>query len=227
VSAEDTTAEHAKACAELVEKSGGVHNAGPFTPWLFRAEGAPPRSTLLFPGGLGGSNWGGTAFDPNSRFILAATQDVGALGWVERAREAKLVPYEKVSPVRSTFDVRMGESAWPCQKPPWGRLTAVNAVTGDIAWQVPLGVTDQLPAGKQNTGRPLLAGPIVTAGGVIFIASTDDNRFRALDARTGRELWVARLDRRGNANPITYQTRGGKQHVAVVATDTLLVYTLP
>jgi quinoprotein glucose dehydrogenase len=227
VTAADTTAEHAKACAELVEKSGGVYNAGPFTPWLFRAEGAPPRSTLLFPGGLGGSNWGGTAHDPNANLVFAATQDVGALGWVEKAREGSLVPYDKVSPVRSTFDARIGDTTWPCQKPPWGRLTAINTATGDIAWQTPLGITDGLPEGKQNTGRPLLAGPIVTASGVLFIASTDDNRFRALDSRTGRQLWVTRLERRGNANPITFLARNGKQYVAVVATDTLIAYTLP
>ena len=66
-----------------------------------------------------------------------------------------------------------------------------------------------------------------TAGGVLFIASTDDNRFRALDSKTGKELWVTKLDRRGNANPLTYQGRDGKQYVAVVATDTLTVYALP
>ena len=73
----------------------------------------------------------------------------------------------------------------------------------------------------------MLAGPIVTAGGVVFIASTDDNRFRALDVKTGKELWVTKLERRGNADPITYQGRNGKQYVAVVATDTVVVYALP
>jgi quinoprotein glucose dehydrogenase len=227
VTAADTTPEHAKACAELIEKIGGIYNAGPFTPWRYRAEGAPPSTTLGFPGGLGGANWGGTAFDPNTRFIFVATQDVGALGSMEKAREGSPVPYEKTTPGRSTFDVRMGDTNWPCQKPPWGRLTAVNASTGEFAWQIPLGITDQLPAGKQNTGRPVLAGPIVTAGGVLFIASTDDNRFRALDARTGKELWVTRLERRGNADPMTYRGRNGKQYVAVVATETVMVYALP
>ena len=227
VSATDTTPEHAKACAELVEKVGGVYNAGPFTPWRYHAEGAPPVTTLGFPGGLGGANWGGTAFDPNSRLIFVATQDVGALGSIEKAKDGSPVPYEKTNPGRSTFDVRIGDSNWPCQKPPWGRLTAINTSTGDIAWQIPLGITEQLPAGKQNTGRPVLAGPIVTASGLVFIASTDDNRFRALDAKTGKELWVTRLDRRGNADPITYQGSNGKQYVAVVATDTLVVYALP
>ena len=92
---------------------------------------------------------------------------------------------------------------------------------------MPLGITEQLPAGKQNTGRPALAGPIVTASGLVFVASTDDNRFRALDAKTGKELWVTTLERRGNANPITYRGRNGKQYVAVAATDTLAVFALP
>jgi quinoprotein glucose dehydrogenase len=226
VTAADTTPEHAQACAELVEKAGGVYNAGPFTPWRYRAEGAPPATTLGFPGGLGGANWGGTAFDPTSRFLLVATQDVGALGSIEKAKDGSLVPYEKTTPGRSTFDVRIGDANWPCQKPPWGRLTAINTSTGDIAWQVPLGITDQLPPEKQHTGRPLLAGPIVTASGLVFIASTDDNRFRALDVKTGKELWATRLERRGNANPITYRGRNGRQYVAVVATDSVLAYAL-
>jgi quinoprotein glucose dehydrogenase len=227
VTAADTTPEHAQACAELVERIGGVDNAGPFTPWRYRAAGAPPATTLGFPGGLGGANWGGTAFDPASRFLFVATQDVGALGFMERAKEGSPAPYEKTTPGRSTFDVRMGDTNWPCQKPPWGRLTAIDTTTGEFAWQVPLGITEQLPAEKQNTGRPVLAGPIVTASGLLFIASTDDNRFRALDVKTGKELWAARLARRGNADPVTYQGRDGRQYVAVVATDTLMVYALP
>jgi quinoprotein glucose dehydrogenase len=227
VTAADTTAEHAQACAELVQKIGGVRNLGPFTPWGFRPDGAAGSSTLVFPGGLGGANWGGTAFDPNSGFVFVATQDVGALGSIGRARDGSPVPYEKTTPGRGTFDARVGDLNWPCQKPPWGRLIAVNAATGDVAWQTPLGITEQLPAGKQNTGRPVLAGAIVTAGGVLFIASTDDNRFRAIEARTGKELWVTKLERRGNADPITYQGRNGKQYVAIVATDTLAVFALP
>jgi quinoprotein glucose dehydrogenase len=67
----------------------------------------------------------------------------------------------------------------------------------------------------------------VTRSGLLFIGSTDDNRFRALDAKTGRQLWIDRLERRGNADPITYQGRNGKQYVAIVATETLVVYALP
>jgi quinoprotein glucose dehydrogenase len=232
VTAADTTPEHARACAELVEKLGVVVNEGPFTPWTFRAPGAPPKTTLNFPGGLGGANWGGVASDPRTGHVFVVTQDDGALGWMEKAPDGARGAYVKNTPERSgpgrgVFDVTMPGGNWPCQKPPWGRLTAVDAATGDIAWQVPLGMTEQLPEGRQQTGRPALAGPIVTAGGVLFVASTDDNRFRAIDARTGRELWVTRLDRRGNANPMTYRANNGRQYVAVVATDTLAVFSLP
>jgi quinoprotein glucose dehydrogenase len=229
VTAADTTPEHAAACADLVKKIGGVSNAGPFTPWGLRDPAGSTPWSVVFPGGLGGANWGGTASDPKSGLMFTVSQDVGALGGMQRAKEGSAVPYDKVTPGRSTFDVRVEgtDVNWPCQKPPWGQLIAVNTATGDVAWKIPLGLTDQLPAGRQNTGRPALAGPIVTAGGVLFVAATDDNRIRALDSRSGKELWMARLERRGNANPITYAARDGKQYVALVATDTLLTFTLP
>jgi quinoprotein glucose dehydrogenase len=232
VTAADTTAEHAQACADLIARNGGANNAGPFTTWAFRAEGAPVKSSLVFPGGLGGANWGGVAWDPNSRYAFVVSQDDGAFGWMEKTPVGSAVPYDRTTldaggPGRGNFEVRMGGIAWPCQKPPWGRLTAVNTATGDFAWQIPLGVTEGLPEAKQNTGRPALAGAIVTAGGVLFVGSTDDNRFRAIEARTGKQLWVTKFDRRANANPITYEGRDGKQYVAIVATDVLMAFKLP
>jgi len=232
VTADDTTAEHAQACRDLIAKNGGVTNEGPFTTWTYRAESAPIKSSLVFPGGLGGANWGGIAWDPNLQYTFVVSQDDGSLGWMEKTREGSPVPYDRTildgaGPGRGNFEVRIGGVAWPCQKPPWGRLTAVNTTTGDFAWQIPLGITEGLPEAKQNTGRPGLAGAIVTAGGVLFVGSTDDNRFRAIEAKTGKQLWVTKLDRRANANPITYQGKDGKQYVAIVATDTLVVFALP
>lgn len=116
---------------------------------------------------------------------------------------------------------------WPCQKPPWGRLVAVNANTGEIAWQTRLGITEVLPEGKQYTGNSGSAGPIVTAGGLVFIGATNDSRFRAFDAKNGKELWVTKLARNANANPITYQGKNGKQYVAVIAADSVAVFALP
>ena len=227
ITAADTTAEHAAACAELVESLGELYNAGPFTPWVYRAEGAPPRTTISFPGGVGGANWGGVAFDPASGYVFVVTQDLGALGWMEPAADEDPVPYAKSAPRPSSFTVRVGDATLPCQKPPWGRLTAVDASTGDIAWQQTLGITDQLPPGKQDTGRPVRAGAIVTGSGLLFVAGTDDSRLRAFEAATGREVWVGTLERSGNANPITYLGGDGRQYVAVAATDTVVAFALP
>ena len=115
----------------------------------------------------------------------------------------------------------------PGQRPPWSRLIAVNANTGEIAWETILGGNDFLPAGKQNVGGSGSAGPTVTAGGLVFVGATDDRRFRAFDSKTGKELWATKLDKVGNANPMTYQAKNGKQYVAIVATDTLVVFALP
>ncbi len=227
VTADDTSPEHAAACGEMVATLGELYNAGPFTPWVYRAEGGPSRTTISFPGGVGGPNWGGAAFDPSSGYVFVVAQDLGLLGWMEAAPDGSTVPYVKRAPRPSSFTVRIGDTTLPCQKPPWGRLAAVDASTGDIAWQSTLGVTDTLPAGKQDTGRPIRAAAIVTGGGLLFVAGTDDSRFRAFEAATGREVWVGRLAQPGNANPITYLGGDGKQYVAIVATDTVVAFGLP
>lgn len=231
VTAEDTTAEHAKACQDLVEKSGGVMNEGPFTTWAWRAPGAPPVSSVIFPGAIGGVNWGGTASDPKLGYVFAFTNEYASLGWIEKQPAGAPVEYQQASVYGSPFNSKfwwrkvdaqgrtMGASSWPCQKPPWGRLTAVNAATGEFAWQVRLGVTDELPEGKRNTGRIGFGGPIVTAGGLVFIGATNDKRFRAFDSRTGKLIWETKLDYSAICVPMTYQGKDGKQYVAVVAGD--------
>ncbi len=104
-----------------------------------------------------------------------------------------------------------------CNQPPWGELVAINVNTGDTAWRVPLGVTDSLPADKQNTGRPGEGGSIATASGLVFIGASDDSRFRAFDAKTGKELWTAKLGASAESVPSTYLGKDGRQYVAVVA----------
>jgi len=83
---------------------------------------------------------------------------------------------------------------------------------------VPLGVTDTLPADKQRTGRANLGGSIATAGGLVFVGATDDARFRAFDAKDGRELWAVKLGGSAVAVPSTYQGRDGRQYVVVIGT---------
>jgi quinoprotein glucose dehydrogenase len=74
-----------------------------------------------------------------------------------------------------------------------------------------------------NTGS---AGPTVTAGGLVFVGATRDSRFRAFDAATGEELWVTRLDNSANANPMSYLDNNGRQHVAIIAGDTVYAFAL-
>jgi glucose dehydrogenase len=86
VTAEDTTPEHAKNCQALVARSGGFYNAGPFTPFLYHEDGAPPKSTIIFPGSTGGTNWGGMATDQRLGYVFAYTQDLGQVGWMEKRK---------------------------------------------------------------------------------------------------------------------------------------------
>jgi quinoprotein glucose dehydrogenase len=106
-------------------------------------------------------------------------------------------------------------------------LTAVDVATGEIAWRETVGVTETLPDGRQRTGRPGRAAAIATAGGLLFIAATDDDRLRAIEASTGREVWAARLEGRGNADPMTYLGADGRQYVVIAATDHVVAYALP
>jgi quinoprotein glucose dehydrogenase len=250
VTADETTPEHAEACKELWESHGGLYNAGPFTPWGFRPEGGQPKVSLVFPGATGGTNWGGIASDPTTGYVFLNTQDSGSMGWIEKNPKYQPesggpeLPYHRGSGAGSQYSGfsavakdASGHSlgSLPCQKPPWERLLAVNTNTGDIVWQVPLGITEGLPEGKQNTGRPgAFAGPIATGGGLVFIGATNDDRFRAFDSETGQELWSTKLDYAATAVPITYEGKNGKQYVAIVDAgggsgdkQALLVFALP
>jgi len=246
VTAADTTAEHAAGCQALWDRSGGFTNEGPFTPFTFHEDGTPPKSTISFPGGTGGINWGGTAVDPRTAYIYMNSHDTSLVGWVEKKKPGVTYsfdavgssqPYDRASidgvgPFH-TFAASMGKDAagrdimLPCQRPPWSRLVAVNANTGEIAWQTTLGINESLPPGKQNVGGSGSAGPMVTAGGLVFVGATDDRRLRAFDSKTGKELWAAKLEAAGNANPISYQAKNGRQYVAIVATNQVVVFALP
>jgi quinoprotein glucose dehydrogenase len=108
---------------------------------------------------------------------------------------------------------------YPATAPPWGTLSAINLNSGEYAWKIPLGEYPELAAqGIKNTGSENYGGPIVTAGGLVFIAATNfDNKFRAFDKRTGKLLWETTLPLAGNATPITYEL-GGRQYVVIYST---------
>jgi quinoprotein glucose dehydrogenase len=246
----DTTAEHAAFCRALRDRSGGLQNSGPFTPYRHRAPGAPPRSTIVFPGSLGGASWGGLAADPALSLVFVNTSSEGGIGWLEQSTadatsaqtgegaRTERMPYRRTSVVGGPLarfwskdaaadsagnEQGSGASAWPCQKPPWGELLAVNIVSGEIVWRVPLGLTEELPESRRQTGRLNVGGPIVTAAGLVFIGASNDRRFRAFESRTGAELWVTELPLSAHAVPITYAAADGRQYVVVVAAGRLAI----
>jgi quinoprotein glucose dehydrogenase len=109
------------------------------------------------------------------------------------------------------------KEGYPAIKPPWGTLNAVDLNTGEIKWKVPLGEYEKLTArGIPPTGTENYGGPVVTAGGLIFIGATADETFRAFDKDTGKILWQAKLPFGGNATPSTY-TVNGRQYVVISA----------
>jgi quinoprotein glucose dehydrogenase len=120
----------------------------------------------------------------------------------------------------------------PCVKPPWGTLTGVDMQHGTIKWRIPLGDT---PFIHFNVGVPGLGGPIVTASGLVFIAASLDDRFRAFDTDSGKLLWEVKLPAGGQATPMTYSI-GARQYVVIAAGgykgdstrgDYLVAYALP
>jgi quinoprotein glucose dehydrogenase len=213
----------------------------------------PPtlKGTLMVPGNLGGMTWSGYAFDPQHSLLVTNTNNLVA--------GARLIPRAKYDqPGSHSEDGEYGDqtgapyglyrrflqspSDLPCSAPPWGLLSAVDMTEGKIRWQVPLGSmqdfggahAQQIPPGSISLG-----GPIVTAGGLVFIAGTTDSYIRAFDIESGKELWKALLPASANATPMTYQmAKDGKQYLVIAAGghpkiseeklgDALVAFTLP
>lgn len=198
-----------------------------------RAQGlyTPPslRGTIIYPFTGGGTNWGGLAFDPRHDIAYVNTSSVMHLVTLipraELAREEREHPDVEIAPQTGTpYGVKretiLSPFGLPCNPPPWGMLHAIDMHDGHIFWEVPLGTTaDLFPFSEYfigKTGTPNLGGPIVTAGGLVFIGAAMDNYLRAFDARTGKELWRGRLPAGGQATPMTYVWKG-RQYVVIAA----------
>jgi quinoprotein glucose dehydrogenase len=211
------------ACRATIE---GLRREGIFTPPSL-------QGTLQYPGNLGGTNWGGVAFDRSRDLIVLNQTNLPFI--------AQLIPREKApdwsrvhsgadqgweyAPMKGTPYVMRRKpllSPWglPCSPPPWGTLAAVDVNSGKIRWQVPLGTERELAPVPIaiRWGTPTLGGPLTTAGGVTFIGATLDSTFRAFDTDTGKELWHASMPASAMATPMTYRaSTGGRQYVVVAA----------
>lgn len=180
----------------------------------------PPglKPTLLWPGTMGGATWSGGAVDPTTQYLIVNTNEVGAIAHMVPAPPGRGVPFVRGGPL-GAYGRFWDSQRLPCQQPPWGRLSAVDLATGDIVWQVPLGNVPLLEGqGITGTGSPNLGGPIVTAGGLVFIGGASDSRLRAFDVRSGQEVWRGDLPASGHAAPVSYRgPTSGRQFVVIAA----------
>ena len=209
--------------------------------------------TIMMPGNAGGANWGGPAYDPERKLMIvnlnlvpqaitmlprdgiqvAKVGDVVDIGDFSSAEPMAGAPYA----VRREFLV--SPFGAPCVKPPWGELVAVDMVKGEVAWRVPLGsIENDLPIPIEwNLGQPNVGGPIVTAGGLVFIAATrSDQYLRAFNSDTGEMLWKQRTPGGQQATPMTFEA-DGRQFVAMMTGrhmwfdstrgDEIVAYALP
>jgi quinoprotein glucose dehydrogenase len=211
-----------RACRQRIEK---LRSDGIYTPPSL-------QGSIGLPGYAGGINWGGLAFDPESQTVVVNAMNIPT--------EVALIPREDLQSVRDSgeFDdyqfssmsgtpyamrrkPLMSPLDVPCIAPPWGTLTAINMTEGTINWQIPLGtIEDVAPAIVPNFeyGVPNLGGPIITAGGLIFIGAAVDDYIRAFDLADGSEIWKQRLPAGGQATPMTYYLEEtGRQYVVIAA----------
>jgi len=199
----------------------------------------PPSftGTVGRPGVIGGANWGGGAFDPETGMLYVKTSNNGALFRLKKAEPSPELDADY------TWDAGGAPPSFhgglPVLKPPYGLMTAVNLNTGTIAWQEVYGDTPQVRSNPALAGLKLpekfgvagaQGGVIVTKGGLIF-AGCGDTAVHAIDKTTGKDLWTFPLPRRTTATPATYLGKDGRQYV-VIATGTgtdavLLAFALP
>ena len=169
----------------------------------------PPseKGTVVRPGFLGGALWGGGSFDPRTGRLFVNTSENANLMTLVKAEADRGYPWGHKGYVRF-FD----HEGRPPTKPPWGYLTAIDLNTGEFAWREVLGEDPEL--GK--TGTRQMGGSIATAGGLVFVASTLDEKFRAFESETGREVWSTKLNAGGYATPCCYEA-DGRQFVVIAA----------
>ncbi|MDO8861911.1 pyrroloquinoline quinone-dependent dehydrogenase [Haliea sp. E1-2-M8] len=183
------------------------------------------RPTLVYPGFMGGSNWGSVSWDPVRKLLLANTSRVPAIIELIPREVAESPEFaERVEPQLDTpYAVKrrpfLSPLGAPCNRPPWGVLTAIDMTSGKKAWEVPLGSTRDLAPFPLwlDLGVPNSGGSLVTASGLTFIGAATDSYLRAFATETGAELWKARLPAGGHATPMTYTLADGSQYVVIAA----------
>lgn len=197
-----------------------------------RSEGifTPPsvRGSIAVPGNIGGLHWGGAAWDPVNRLLIAPINRLPAIvrlipsAQFERERRAhpeRETTEQSGTPYAMSRQFFLSPNGRPCVAPPWGELVAVSADTGAIAWRATLGDM-RLPAKltlSESPGSPNLGGPLTTGTGLVFIGATLDPMLRAFATRDGKEVWKAPLPTSARATPMMYTGADGRETIVIAA----------
>jgi quinoprotein glucose dehydrogenase len=213
----------------------------------YEGQYTPPsaQGSILFPSALGGGNWGGAAFDQERNLLIIKAENLATrLKLLPQAEEGPPMDYLtrplQGTPYRTEGEVFLSPLGIPCTPPPWGTLAAIDMDSGKLRWQIPLGQVKRFGITVPESfgwGAPNIGGPIITGGGLIFVGATFDEKFRALDVETGKELWQTELPITATAMPMTYQGADGRQYVVIAAggtaragtgaSDYLIAFALP
>ena len=220
--------QHQSYCERMVDDNN-MKLGGPYMPI------APERYSVSPPGPQGGINFWGPAYDPKLNLFVSNTTNLFQPMRLVRRADGSWINEGPLAGLRRFGDP---DRHLPCGPTPWGELVAVKMDTADIAYRKTLGVSDMLPTGMQDTGRPSTGGVILTASGLTFVGGTDDYRFRAFATATGTKLWEIKLPSSIETTPITYMGADGRQFVTVVSTgggltgsevtnDEIIAFALP
>jgi quinoprotein glucose dehydrogenase len=217
IKAEDifgATPEDLQACQAMFQK---YRNEGIFTPPSL-------HGSLDIPGNIGGMHWGGAAWDPVNRLIIAPVNRRAAVirlipradFWYERRQHPDSeITEQDGTPFAMSREFFNAPSGIPCTRPPWGELVAVSPDKGTIEWRVPLGELTR--KGVTVSGLPNLGGPATTGTGVVFMGASIDPHIRAFDTATGKLLWKGDLPTGARATPLVFTSPSGRQMVAIAA----------
>ncbi len=207
-----------RSCQALIAR---LRNEGLFTPPSL-------RGTLLWPGVWGGINWDGMAWDPERQIIVTTLRRLAMFVQLHHRDGSKTVRSiqqpgleflaQEGTPYSATRGPLVSQSGVPCSPPPWSLLVAIDLAKASVRWQRPLGIVPELRhlPGSDTWGSLVFGGPLLTKGGLVFIAASQDDRLRAFDIDTGDSLWEYELPAGGQASPMTYVHKG-RQYVVIVA----------
>jgi len=222
----------------------GMRHEGVYTPpGMDRA--------LQFPGSLGGMNWGSVSVDPNTNYMFVNDMRLGLANYMIPRDKIKagasgiemgVVPQEG-TPFGAMRERFLSAVGIPCQKPPFGTMSAIDLKTHKLMWQVPVGtVQDTGPLGIRMhlpipIGMPTLGASLATQSGLLFFAGTQDFYLRAFDTGNGNEIWKSRLPVGSQSGPMTYVSpKTGKQYILLTVGgarqstdrgDYVIAYALP